>query len=209
MTSAELPRVALTAVFVLVAAWFVAASVRRGKSPTQAGPARGTGQVCDVAHALMAVGMALMVWPWEVVPSWLQGMAFAVVTLWFLMLAAAPEAAHRAVAGDHPMDAAMRGTARRLANLHHASMAVAMTWMVVTLHGHGERMVMMSHHGALSTASAGLVALPPPRAAVMALAGYFVLAAVPWLAGAVRRRRTHRLCHAALSAGMGLMLLLS
>ncbi|MFD1934382.1 DUF5134 domain-containing protein [Nonomuraea mangrovi] len=210
MTSADVPRVALTVVFVLVTAWFVVTSGRRrGVASAREAPARGTGGVCDVAHATMAAGMAVMVWPWEVVPSWLQGLVFAIVALWFLMLAASPDVAHRAVAGDHPMEAGMRGTSRRLANLHHASMAVAMTWMIVTLHGHAEGVAAIPHHAAVGAAGAVLVAPPPPHGVVAALAGYFVLAAVPWLAGAVRRRRAHRLCHAALSAGMGVMLLLA
>jgi hypothetical protein len=52
-----------------------------------------------------------------------------------------------------------------------------------------------------------IVAMPMGTAAVF-LAAYFLLAAVPWLYSAGRRRSPDALCHAAMSLATGLMVML-
>ena len=67
------------------------------------------------------------------------------------------------------------------ATVHHGLMAGTMTWMIVAM---------------------------PKGAAAALLATYFLLAAVPWIYYAGRRRSADALCHAAMSLATGLMVLM-
>ncbi len=65
--------------------------------------------------------------------------------------------------------------------MHHGLMAATMTWMIVAM----------------------------PMGAAAALVGaYFLLAAVPWMYSAGRRKNADAACHAAMSIAAGLMVLM-
>ncbi len=67
------------------------------------------------------------------------------------------------------------------ATAHHGLMAGTMTWMIVAM----------------------------PVGTVAALLGaYFLLAAVPWIHSAGRRKSADALCHAAMSLAIGFMVLM-
>ncbi|GAA0537557.1 DUF5134 domain-containing protein [Saccharopolyspora thermophila] len=169
------------------------------------------GRVSAASHVVMSAAMVAMAWPWGMVlPAAPQIAVFALSALWFLL-----RAANGRLCGGHP----------RREQAHHALMAVAMAWMVAVMPtlmtsggpepGHG-------HHALVSgTPVAAPSASGPPIAVVATtavLGVYFVLASLPWLSAAVDLGRTavlkqHRTaareaaCHAAMSAGMGAMLL--
>ena len=74
----------------------------------------------------------------------------------------------------------MTNSARWAATVHHGLMAGTMTWMIVAM---------------------------PMGAIAVLLATYFLLAAVPWIYSAGRRRSADALCHAAMSLATGFMML--
>lgn len=138
-------------------------------------------RMSDLAHAAMCAGMIAMIWPWgRNVPVWFQAAVFGTATVWFLVL----------LTGDARLrPASYPSGSRGLWHAHHALMMGAMTWMVVAMP------VSMSMPGAVTVIS-------------VVLAAYFVLAAIPCLSGALRRRRAlDAACHAVTSVGMGGMLL--
>jgi hypothetical protein len=63
------------------------------------------------------------------------------------------------------------------------------------------------HHGVMAGTMIWMIASMPMGVAAILLATYFLLAAVPWIYSAGRRRNTEALCHAAMSFAMGLMVL--
>jgi hypothetical protein len=105
--------------------------------------------------------------------------------------------------------------ARSLPGVHHALMAGAMIWMITAMPAD----MRMAHAGPARAAMPAMShpSMPHPSmpAAVQAvsvlLAAYFALAAIPWFVWACgpRRRVNGRAaaCHAAMSAGMAVMLL--
>jgi hypothetical protein len=68
----------------------------------------------------------------------------------------------------------------RAATVHHGLMAVTMTWMIVAM---------------------------PMGSVARIIAAYFLLAAVPWMYSAGRRKNADALCHGAMSPATGLMVL--
>jgi di/tricarboxylate transporter len=75
----------------------------------------------------------------------------------------------------------MTGRLPGAATVHHGLMAGTMTWMIVAM---------------------------PVGATAVLLATYFLVAAVPWIYSAGRRRSADALCHAAMSLAMGFMVLM-
>jgi hypothetical protein len=152
---------ALTFLFTGAALWFLIGCAR----PTACHADRIT---CG-AHVVMGAAMVAMIWG-TMLPTWLQVAYFAMATFWFAGLATVP---HR--------PAAFRST-------HHALMASAMVWMVVTMS--------IGHISGTAAVSA-------------VLAGYFVLATVPFGYGAIRHkpRAMDAASHAAMSLGTGVLLL--
>ncbi|TCO55027.1 DUF5134 domain-containing protein [Actinocrispum wychmicini] len=152
---------ALTVVFAAAATWFLVGCARP-VACTSERITRGT-------HVLMGLTMIGMVWGTEL-PVWLQVTYFGAVTFWFAGLATVP---HRS---------------EGLPAMHHALMAAAMAWMVVTM-------------------SVGRLSVITVVTAV--LAWYFVVASLPFGYGALRRRLRplDAAGHAAMSLGMGVLLL--
>jgi Domain of unknown function (DUF5134) len=65
-----------------------------------------------------------------------------------------------------------------------------------------------AHHGVMAGTMIWMIASMPMGAAAILLATYFLLAAVPWIYSAGRRRNAEALCHAAMSLAMGIMVLM-
>lgn len=133
-----------TIAFICIALYLLARLVSERRNPGQA--------VSHGLHALMALDMVAMAWPWwEVIPWWPQLILFSVATGWFLVMALLR--ARRIV----PRDAVVGHTAWH--QLVHALMMGAMVWMVAVMapgqgagHAHHD-------HGEMSgaAAAAGLV----------------------------------------------------
>jgi hypothetical protein len=64
------------------------------------------------------------------------------------------------------------------------------------------------HHGLVAGTMTWMIVAMPVGAAAAVVAAYFLLAAVPWIHSAGRRRSADALCHAAMSLATGLMVLL-
>ncbi|MDJ0345744.1 DUF5134 domain-containing protein [Streptomyces sp. H10-C2] len=161
-------------------------------------------------HALMGAAMSAMVWPWGVsVPVWLQAAVFGPATIWFLARAAD----QRLRVSPRPIGL----TALR--RLHHALMAAAMLWMTTALSMPGTMPIPESMSRSMSMSGSMAMAMPesprsPTVVAVVSvlLGGYFVLVGLAWVPGAVaahapRRRVLDAAGHAAMSLGMGTLLL--
>jgi hypothetical protein len=154
---------ALTTVFTGTALWFLVGCTRSTACTTE--------RVNGGAHVVMGLAMVAMVWG-AALPIWLQVAFFAAATIWFAGVATVPH----------------RGQDFRA--LHHALMAAAMVWMVVTMS--------IGHHAMTAATIVSVV-----------FAWYFVLAALPFCYGVVRRRPRplDAASHAAMSIGTGVLLL--
>lgn len=149
-------------------------------------------RTCTLAHAILCTAMTAMLWPFgAAVAAKFQAFTLACVTTWFLALTVSSRPWPR-----------LRELTRweGLASLHHALTAAAMTWMILDMPG--------SHHSMPATMPEGV----PGVAA--ALGGYFMVAALPWLYLATRtrppdqrRRGVHAAGNAAMSIGMGVLLI--
>jgi hypothetical protein len=181
----------LTVDFGAVTAWFafglgLAGSRRGGVAPA------GAGWLSDAAHALLGVAMIAMIWSRTavVVSGWFPAAAFASAAAWFL---------------GRAWTAARWSPYHARANLHHTVMAASMAWMAIAAPA-----TPMPHHAGHS----------PPAVGVL-LGGYFLIAVPLWIIAAIgiggggtvdRRnfdaaRHAEAACHAAISLGMGVLLL--
>ncbi|MEV4320158.1 DUF5134 domain-containing protein [Actinocrispum sp. NPDC049592] len=153
----------LTIVFTGTALWFLVGCARPRACTSE--------RVTSVAHVVMGLAMVAMVWNTGL-PAWLQVAFFASATVWFAGLATVPH------------------QAPDFRSLHHALMAAAMVWMVVSMS--------LGHH---------VVSAATVVSAVFAW--YFLLAALPFFYGVVRRRpkALDAVSHAAMSLGAGVLLL--
>lgn len=214
MISSMLLRVLLTVLFAGTGLWCLLVAVRR--FPRLRPPM--TDRISWLAHAVMSAGMIAMAWPIGMsLPVSPQLVLFALITLWFLGLAVR---GHRPCIGH--------GARRRLPHMHHAAMMGAMVWMLAAMPlamsaGGGSG----GHHHHAMAASIAMPGMPGmsmgespglPIAFVIAnlvLGGYFLISSLGWIASAADYARTgrHRFaagestCHAAMSIGMGGMLL--
>nr|WP_244630824.1 MULTISPECIES: DUF5134 domain-containing protein [unclassified Microbacterium] len=154
--------------------------------------------VIHVNHLVMSIAMILMVWvPMIDAANWAQVAIFAI-------FAAALTPA-----------LATGGVANRVSALGHITMNAAMIWMVLAMPllmagmiVGGDESSAHHHHGGDDS---GLPTSTPVWADVVN--GIFVivsaLAALWWILALLRRNRHwHDLCYAAMSAGMGIMLVL-
>ncbi|MGW1681126.1 DUF5134 domain-containing protein [Saccharopolyspora sp. NPDC002376] len=162
-------------------------------------------------HVVMSAAMVAMCWPWGMtIPVAPQLVLFALMAVWFLALTA-----NIGWCTGH----------RRWQHAHHAVMAAGMCWMLAampSLMSHGESDSGHVHHHSMG--SGILASAPDPTPAnwvavvFLLLGGYFVLTALPWLSAAVdigRKAQTRpqreaayeATCHAAMTAGMGVMFL--
>jgi hypothetical protein len=159
--------------------------------------------ISSAAHVLVGGAMIAMLWPWGgIVPGGLEITVFAVTAAWFFRLGTVPR------------------PAPRWPDLHHAIMAVAMIWMTLAMPATELPVTGMAghRHGDLPS-SVGMPTLL--LLAGVVLAGYFLLAVVPWLSratldlratGAAGTPRRHRHAfeaagHALSSAAMGVLVL--
>lgn len=186
-----------------------------------------TDVVGNLLHTVMAVAMAVMVWPVGMdVPVMPQVLLFAAAALWFLTLAVLPHHPGGAVPGAGPAQA-------RLPCVLHAAMAGAMAWMVNAMAG---SMTESTRHSAAGHEGHHMAGGPmtttlsdgTSRALATALALGFAPAAWWWLARAFdTARATDRdsagapaaatsygrhgafqfACHGGMGAGMTVMLL--
>jgi hypothetical protein len=149
-------------------------------------------RTCTLAHAVLCTAMIAMLWPFGAgLAAQFRAFVLACVTTWFLALAL----------NSRPWPQLRQLTRwEGLATLHHAVMAAAMTWMVLDMPG--------GHHSMPAAMPEGVSGL------AAALGGYFMVAALPWLYAATgtqpsgqRRRGVHAAGNAAMSAGMGVLLL--
>jgi hypothetical protein len=182
-----------------------AATVAILSGPHQAGV---RARVCNLAHAILCTSMIAMVWSSGLsLPGWLRTTVLGGITAWFL--------AHALSVGRAPALSLGRLVRwRGLASLHHAVTAGAMTWMSIDTAGSAGA----GHAGGGHMAMLGTGA--HPAAALAGLGGYFLVAALPWismaagppralpvLGAAHRRRGLHAAGNAAMSIGMGMLLI--
>ncbi|QUH02688.1 DUF5134 domain-containing protein [Saccharopolyspora erythraea] len=217
MVEALLLRWILTILFTGTALW----SLRRLLAPACGVADR----ISSAAHLLMSALMVAMAWPWGMaIPAAPQIVLFGLAALWFAFLAG-----NRRRTGDHHGHGSPV-----LAHVHHALMMAAMVWMVATMPllmtGHSPDSGHGGHHHSLGASAAGIAAAGPvpagppgPVVAVSVLLGAaFVVTALPWTARALDIGRgalrptggaaprivaAESTCHAAMSFGMGVMLL--
>lgn len=190
----------LTAVFAATGLWSLIRCVRS----LAGAPVPGiTDRVSCATCAVMSASMISMCWSWGMnVPAWPQMVVFALATVWFVALAGSPGLRSRL----------RQPVSGRLPHIHNALMMAAVVWMIIAMPAS-----MALGDGAPPTMAATMIDLPVGTtglAMVSALlAAYFLLAALPWLLRAVdtaRTTRTHAydaISHAAMSLGMGAMLL--
>jgi len=150
----------------------------------------GAGFVDEVLHLFMGGSMIAMIWPWgSGVPAsvWVTG--FTLSTGWFV-------------------SRAIVATGSRLAPIYFASATAAMLWMAATTSSEKSEMSGMGHE---HTAVAGY-----PAWISAALGAYLVAAALWWTVRGMHLRpaamapqtpRWPEVCHATMSAAMGLALL--
>ncbi len=85
-----------------------------------AGNRRPVSVVGHVLHAVMAVAMAVMAWPWgAALPTVAPMVFFLLATLWFVAVTVSPV-----------------GAGHRVAGTYHALMMLAMAWMYAVMNGH-------------------------------------------------------------------------
>lgn len=172
----------------------------------------------QLAHLIVCGAMIGMLWPGRMTsaPRW-QPVALGAATLWFLT-AAITLTARRTRARPGAPESGLWPAA---ASGHHAVTAATMTWMdtgtPTTMPGHGTG----AHLTAMLATTPHSASLPgPANTAAALLGGYFLLAALPWIRagnhpdrthptrhGVARRRVLYAAGNAAMTAGMGLMLI--
>jgi hypothetical protein len=139
----------------------------------------------------MSLGLIVMTWRSAPVLPWAQAAVFGCAVLWFTL------AAPRLTAG---------APARSASGWHDALMAGAMIWMIFAMPA---AMPMAPAHG--MTSMSRPAAPTAVRVVSALLAAYFGLATIPWLVRAAvpgpRLRDRVAACHAAMSAGMAVLLL--
>jgi hypothetical protein len=177
MIGVESLRWALTLAFVVATAFHLTRVVRPG----------GGDRVSEFLHLFMAGSMIPMIWPWgaTVPPSvWITG--FTLSTGWFV-------------------SRAILATGSRLPPAHFATATAAMLWMCAAMPAAG-------HHDMPGMRPAAAY----PAWISAALGGYLVAAALWWTVRGMRLQpavvaawtpRWTEVCHATMSAGMGLVLL--
>lgn len=149
----------------------------------------GAGFVDEVLHLFMGGSMIAMIWPWgSGVPAGVWVTGFTLSTGWFV-------------------SRAIVATGSRLAPIYFASATAAMLWMAATTSAEKSEMPGMSHGHA-----AGY-----PAWISATLGAYLVAAALWWTVRGMRLRpaaavapqapRWPEVCHATMSAAMGLALL--
>ena len=151
----------------------------------------GAGFVDEVLHLFMGGSMIAMIWPWgSGVPAGVWVTGFTLSTGWFV-------------------SRAIVATGSRLAPIYFASATAAMLWMAATTSTGKSEMSRMGHAHA---AAAGY-----PAWISAALGAYLVAAALWWTVRGMQLRpaavpapqtpRWPEVCHATMSAAMGLALL--
>ena len=150
----------------------------------------GAGVVDEVLHLFLGGAMIAMIWPWgSGVPAGVWVTGFTLSTGWFV-------------------SRAIVATGSRLAPIYFASAAASMLWMAATTSAEKSDMPGMVGH---EHAPAGY-----PAWISAALGAYLVAAALGWAVEGMRLRpaavvpqspRWPEVCHATMSAGMGLALL--
>ncbi|HEX5202226.1 DUF5134 domain-containing protein [Paractinoplanes rhizophilus] len=174
-------------------------------------PGAGAERISDALHLLMGGSMIVMIWPWGGgVPAGVWAAGFTVSTGWF---------AARAVraGGWRFAEPGVRWpvcTAAGAAAVYFATSAAAMVWMSVAMPAPHQ------HHLGTAEPAIGPATGPDigPAAAWVsaALGGYLVAAALWWVARGMRLAPAGphgatphwpALCHAMMSAAMGLALL--
>ncbi|WP_051808916.1 DUF5134 domain-containing protein [Actinoplanes subtropicus] len=151
----------------------------------------GAGFVDEVLHLFMGGSMIAMIWPWgSGVPAGVWVTGFTLATAWFV-------------------SRAILAPGRRHAPIYFASATAAMLWMAATTSAGKGGMAGMSGMG--QTATTG-----HPAWISAALGAYLVAAALWWTARGMHLRpagvvpqapRWPEVCHATMSAAMGLALL--
>ncbi|WP_020498173.1 DUF5134 domain-containing protein [Sciscionella marina] len=211
MIESMLLRILLTILFAGTGLWCLHAAVRRFPRVRPSVADR----VSWIAHVLMSAGMIAMAWPWGMsLPMNPQLALFALVALWFLGLAVR---GHRPCVGH--------GNLRRLPHVHHAVMMGAMVWMIASMPmamgGGGSS---GGHHHMAMPGMPGMDMPATPSLPVvfvvanLVLGAYFLVTSLGWIASAVDHARVadtglnrfaagESTCHAAMSIGMGAMLL--
>jgi len=152
-------------------------------------PARA-GHVDEVLHLFMGGSMIAMIWPWgSGVPAGVWVTGFTLSTGWFV-------------------SRAILATGSRLAPIHFAGATAAMLWMAATTSTNKSEMSAMGHSHLAAGYPAWISAM---------LGAYLVVAALWWTVRGMHLRpatamapqgpRWPEVCHATMSAAMGLALL--
>jgi hypothetical protein len=182
----------LTVLFAAATAFHLVRCIRPGVRRTMAAAHR----LSEALHAIMGAAMIVMIWPWgEAVPVAVWVTVFAVSAGWFAT-------------------GVLRSARRRSTHVFFATVMGAMIWMAAltpapTSAGHAHHMT-----GTNQALTAGAVI-------TAALGTYLVAASIWWVARGVhigglsaatatamqQPLRWSALCHAMMSAGMGLALL--
>lgn len=189
----------LTMVFAATSAWCLVGCLR-----PSAAMASAAHRISHLCHAAMGAAMLAMIWPWgAIIPAPLQVIVFMLAAIWFLALA---------------LHARRRIEIRK--PLHHALMMAAMSGMILAM----PATMTMCSSGTLPQWTAFAGASGALALLSIALAAYFTVTALSWIgierallfAGQHAARPNAALassptpdaiCHSAMSAGMGLMLL--
>jgi hypothetical protein len=198
----------LTIAFAATGMWFLLGRARR----TGSAPPTAVDRISDLIHVLVSVVMIVMIWPWGArVPVWPQAVAFVLAACWFL----APVVSARFRPTPQPQGL------RWSPHVHHATMAIALVWMILTMPGAASMDPGMPGPGgddAMSSAMAAASVDPLGATEIInvVLAAYFLLSALPLLSAVRAGRndpgRRHRVLdaasHATMSVGMAALLLM-
>ena len=167
----------LTLLFVVPA---LSAMWRTGASRSAGGGPDTVGRIAHLLHAVMALAMAAMVWPWGMnLPAGPQAALFTLGAMWFAGVALArPASVSRAQA--------LRGA------LPHVVMMGAMAWMAAamvssgSMAGHGSSHDMAGMSGMDMSGGSGTVTMTltdtGPRLTAGLLAAVLLVLGVRWLA---------------------------
>lgn len=153
MIDALAPRLVYTAAFAFCAVWCVREVV------THRGALHRVGHAL---HLLMAVAMAVMVWPvgMRAVPLLPQIVLFGVATAWFVVMLVVALVRHRP------------GAPTALSHVPHAIMMAAMTWHLRTM---AARHTAVAHAGHMGSAGHPM---PAPMGQLWQVAGLVLFAAL-------------------------------